>query len=221
LSLAYPVSNLADPGELFEAVAIEVDEGALDTAQPGDVAFGDVPADVVTRGLKCFDKVVRERLDDAVAVDVWYDPATKTWGGIDDSPEALALRIGTLPGELTKRSRLEGRLAKKRADHSLKSKEISGRRMEKWASIGTSVLSNLGLVFGRKRTVTGVGGVLSKSRMEQTARDRKSNLEREIEELEAQLSTAGEVDPARFERRTLKPARADVSELRRELVWVY
>jgi hypothetical protein len=219
--LAYPVSNLADAGELFEAVAIEVDEGALDTAQPGELAFGDLPADVVTRGLKCFDKVVRERLDDAIAVDAWYDPVTKTWGGLDESPEALALRVATLPGELTKRSRLEERLARKRADLSMKSKEISGRRMEKWASVGTSVLSNLGLVFGRKRTVTGVGGVLSKSRMEQTARGRKSNLEREIAELEEQLANAGDVDPSRFERRTLKPARADVSELRRELVWVY
>jgi hypothetical protein len=57
--------------------------------------------------------------------------------------------------------------------------------------------------------------------MEQTARDRKSRLEQEIVDLARQIEGLGEVDPARFERRTLKPARADVSELRRELVWVY
>jgi hypothetical protein len=57
--------------------------------------------------------------------------------------------------------------------------------------------------------------------MEQTARDRKQRLEAEVYELEQQLADLADIDPNRFEVRTLKPTRADVSELRRELVWVY
>jgi hypothetical protein len=221
VSLAYPLTNLGEIGELFEAVALEIDESQLDAAAPETVTYGEIPGQVVARGMQALDRVIRDRLDDALTVEVLYDPETKAWGELDEHEDDFALRIAASPGERKKRDRLEERLAKKRSDLSIKSQEISGRRMEKWASVGTSLLSNLRIVTGRKRTVTGVGGVLSKSRMEQTARDRKSRLEQEIVDLARQIEGLGEVDPARFERRTLKPARADVSELRRELVWVY
>jgi hypothetical protein len=219
--VAYPLSNLSDLGELFEAVPVVLDEAQLESATPDGVAYGGVPPELVTGGLKALDRVIKDRLDDALTVEVLYDPETKTWGELDEHENDLALRITALPAERQKRDRLEQRLAKKRSDLAIKSEEISGRRMEKWASFGSSLLSNLSIFTGRKRTVTGVGGVLSKSRMENTARQRKARLEEEITELEQQIEELGEVDPARFERRTLKPARADVSELRRELVWVY
>ena len=221
VGVAYPLSNLSDLGELFEAVPVVLDEAQLESATPDGVAYGGVPPELVTGGLKALDRVIKDRLDDALTVEVLYDPETKTWGELDEHENDLALRITALPAERQKRDRLEQRLAKKRSDLAIKSEEISGRRMEKWASFGSSLLSNLSIFTGRKRTVTGVGGVLSKSRMENTARQRKARLEEEITELEQQIEELGEVDPARFERRTLKPARADVSELRRELVWVY
>ncbi|MCA9855578.1 MAG: hypothetical protein KC482_18655, partial [Dehalococcoidia bacterium] len=155
------------------------------------------------------------------AVEVLYDPVSRTYGEFGEDEAVLAMRIPRVASERKKRQAIESRLAKKRSDLAIKSQEISGRRMEKWASIGTSILSNINIFTGRKRTVTGVGGVLSKNRMEQTARDRKERLEAEIAELEQQLAELNDIDTSRFETRTLKPARADVSELRRELVWVY
>jgi hypothetical protein len=221
VSLAYPVSNMADLGELFEAAALQVDESQMVETMPAGLTYADLPAEVMTSGLKALDRVIRDRLDDALSVEVLYDPNTKSWGELDEHEFDFAQRIADSPGERTKRARLDERLAKKRSDLAIKSQEISGRRMEKWASLGTSLLSNLRIVTGRKRTVSGVGGVLSKSRMERTARERKSRLEQEVADLERQIEELGQVEPSRFERRSVKPARADVSELRRELIWVY
>jgi hypothetical protein len=92
--------------------------------------------------------------------------------------------------------------------------------MEKWASLGTSILSNIGILSGRKRTVTGVGGVLSKQRMEETARSTTERLQAEIADLEQQLEALNDVDPARFESRSVKPSRSDLSVLRFDILWV-
>lgn len=221
VSVGYPISNLPNLGELFESAAVEIDESMMDSGGPDGLAYSDLPVEVMTAGLNAFDRVIRDRLDDALAIDVLYDPETKLWGLPGESDLDFARRIVDSPGERTRRSRLEERLSRKRSDLAIKSQEISGRRMEKWASIGTSILSNLTLITGRKRTVTGVGGVLSKSRMEGTARERKAHLEQEIADLEGQIAAMQDIDSSRFARKTVKPARADVSELRRELVWIY
>ena len=221
LAFALPCSNLSSVTELFEGTPIEIEESAFSAAAPASLAYADVPDYVLSKGLKAFDVTIRDRLDDQVAVEVLYDPVSRTYGEFGEDEAVLAMRIPRVASERKKRQAIESRLAKKRSDLAIKSQEISGRRMEKWASIGTSILSNINIFTGRKRTVTGVGGVLSKNRMEQTARDRKERLEAEIAELEQQLAELNDIDTSRFETRTLKPARADVSELRRELVWVY
>ena len=92
--------------------------------------------------------------------------------------------------------------------------------MEKWASIGTSILSNLSIFTGRKRSVTGVGGVLSKQRMESTARNRVERLEAEASEMEEQLAELSTIDPSRFETRSVKPAKTDVAVIRYDILWV-
>ncbi len=221
LAFALPISNLDSTGELFEGTRLELQESAFSGSAPDGLQYADLPAPVMKDGLKAFDSVIRDRLDDTIAVDVLYDPASKTYGEPGEDGMTLALRIPRVASEKKKRDSIEGRLAKKRSDLAIRSQEISGRRSEKWASIGTAILSNINIFTGRKRTITGVGGVLSKNRMEQTAKGRKERLEAEVAELEEKLAELDDIDPNRFETRTLKPARADVSELRRELVWVY
>jgi hypothetical protein len=57
--------------------------------------------------------------------------------------------------------------------------------------------------------------------MEGTAAQRKAKLEMEIAELEAQIAESEAIDTARFERRTIKPAKSDVSLIRYDVVWLY
>jgi hypothetical protein len=83
------------------------------------------------------------------------------------------------------------------------------------------VLGNIGLLTGRKRSVTGVGSVLSKNRMEGTAEARLESLRAEVAELERQLAEATTVDPGRFVEEALAPVRGGVGLLRYDLLWVY
>jgi hypothetical protein len=95
---------------------------------------------------------------------------------------------------------------------------MSGRRTEKWAAVGSAVLSN---VFGRGRSLSGAASVLSKNRMENAAEARVAALRAEIKSLEDQLATFSSVDPSRFESRVLVPSRSNVKVLRTALLWVY
>ncbi len=88
-------------------------------------------------------------------------------------------------------------------------------------AVGSAVLRNIGLVFGRKRTISGVSSVLTKNRMEDTAEARQAALRAEVEALEAQYAADALVDPARFEPLVAAPVRGGVTLLRHELVWVY
>jgi hypothetical protein len=137
-----------------------------------------------------------------------------------ETQEAFALRVANAPALAKKRQTLETRLRSKRASLDTKQAEIKSRGLEKWASLGTSILSNLGILTGRKRTVTGVGGVLSKQRMESTARSTSERLQAEVADIEQQLADLAEVDPLRFETRLVKPARSDVAILRHDILWI-
>ena len=79
----------------------------------------------------------------------------------------------------------------------------------------------MGIFTGRKRSVTGVGTVLSKNRMENTADARVEALDLQIRQLQEQLNEVVAVDPSRFEERVVKPAKTDVSIIRFDIVWVY
>ena len=85
----------------------------------------------------------------------------------------------------------------------------------------TSILGNISIFSGKKRNVTGLGGVLSKTRMESTANQRADAIEAEIKELEAQLAEQQVVDPSRFERRLVKPTKTDVTLIKYDIIWVY
>ncbi len=220
-TLGFRVAAEASPAELLESEAVEIDDDELAANADTELTFGELPAWLLEGGAKAVERACRERLDDVLATEILYDPVSKKLATPGEDEAAFAARLTGLQGSSAKRQTLETRLAKKRNDLRLKEHELSGRRVEKWASIGTSILGNIGLFQGKKKTVTGLGGVLSKNRMEGTTARRKDALGDEIEALEAQLAELGDVDPARFERRVLKPTKTDISVLRYDLVWVY
>jgi hypothetical protein len=153
-------------------------------------------------------------------VELLHDAQTKMISFPNESPYDFAQRVANAPALVNKRRSLESKLQSRRAALQSKQEETKARGMEKWASIGTSILSNMSIFTGRKRTVTGLGGVLSKQRMESTARNTTERLQAEIADLEAQIEDLGSVDPMRFETRSVKPAQTDVAILRYDILWI-
>jgi hypothetical protein len=219
-SLAFRLDPDGTPAEVLTEEPLEVDEGAISDVAPPDITFGELPMYVVRDGAKAFDKALRERLDDRFAVELLYDEATKMVSLPSEDAGAFAARVANAPAIAKKRQALETRLMAKRAALSTKQGEVKARGLEKWASLGTSILSNMSILTGRKRTVTGVGGVLSKQRMESTARSASERLQAEIADIEGQLQELTDVDPFRFESRVVKPARSDISVLRYDILWI-
>ena len=137
-----------------------------------------------------------------------------------EAREAFAARLAAEGGGDKARA-IAQKLEKKRSDLAVREQEVTGRRQEKWLAVGSAVLKNIGLLMGRKRSVTGVSSVLTKNRMEDTAEARLEALRSEVAALEEQQRAALEIDPARFEETQAAPVRGGVALLRQELVWVY
>lgn len=221
--MAFPLDPAVPAGQLLESEPESLDESALDNAPPPGLRFADLPSFVQAGGAKAIERALSDRLDDRLARTFLYDPVTRQWAQPGEDDHDFALRLGRTERVDTKRRALEDRLAGKRADLKLKERELSGRRMEKWASVGSAILSNIGLFTKKSKTVRtgGLGSVLSKNRMEGTAAQRTEKLEQEIAELEQQIAALGAIDPGRFEPRVIKPAKTDVSLIRYDVVWVY
>jgi cell division protein FtsB len=219
-SIAFPIDPSHGPAEVLTGAPIQVDEAALAEAPPAGVSYGDLPSFLAVEGAKTLERALRDRLDDAFTIDLLYDPETKSLSRPGEMMEDFALRLRDTPAIQSKRRSLESKLTSKRGQIQDRQEEVKARGMEKWASIGTSILSNASIIFGRKRTVTGVGGVLSKQRMESTARQRIERLQAEVVELEDEISRLSAVDPLRFETRSVKPSRSDVSLIRYDILWV-
>jgi hypothetical protein len=207
--------------EVVESEPAPVDETSLQPTVPPGLNYSDLPAWLMSDGLKPLERVLRDRLDDRFETQILFDPNTKTLARPGEDTSAFAMRLQSTPQASKQRDALEQKLAKKRSDLQIKAQEASGRKKEKWLSVGTSVLSNLGIIFGKKRTVTGVGSVLTKNRMENTSEQRVAQLTAEVAELEQELAGMQRVDPSRFEQRLIKPAKTDVSLIRYDFVWVY
>ena len=219
-SIAFRLDPSLGPAETLGAPSVEVDDAALSDQAPGGTTYGDLPAYVSVGGAKALEKALRERLDDRFAVSLLYDPQSKTLANPGESTESFCLRIQNSSAASTKRRGIEAKLQSKRATLASKESEVRARGLEKWVSLGTSILSNMSILTGRKRTVTGVGGVLSKQRMESTGRSAIERLRAEVAELEAQLEEVSSVDPARFESRSIKPAKSDVAVIRYDILWI-
>jgi DNA helicase HerA-like ATPase len=216
---AWPLGG-ATPADTLEAEPVEVDEASVVADGPPGLRYLDLPAWLASAGAKGVEKALRDRLDDKLTVTVLRDPVTNAVSLRGETADAFAARI-TAGGGGDAAAKLRQKLEKKRADLAVREQEVAGRKQEKWLAIGSAVLSNIGLLTGRKRTVSGVGSVLSKNRMEGTAEARLETLRAETAELERQLAETTVVDSARLVEESLAPVRGGVELIRYEITWVY
>jgi hypothetical protein len=206
--------------EVLESEPLVLDESAVTSDAPAGLRYDDLPAWFATGGARVIEKVLKERLPDKLATSLLVDPVTKALSQPGEDAEAFAARLSAAGGG-ARAETLRDRLEKKKRDLAAREQDFSGRKAEKWASIGTAILSNVGILLGRKRTISGAGSVLSKNRMENTAEAKVEALRAEIAALESELASLGVVDPGRFETREVVPAKGDLTILRYDLLWVY
>lgn len=216
---AYPLTGKT-AAEVFEGEPLELDEGALATGAPAGVRFGDLPDFLGASGAKAVEKALKDRLPDKLVVQVWVDPDTQAVSEPGERREAFAARVQAQGGG-PEAAKLRERLETKKRELMAREQELSGRKTEKWAALGTAILENIGLFTGRKRKISGAGTVLSKNRMENTAEARVETLRTEVAQLESQLGSYATVDPAGLQSQDLVPARGGVKVLRYDLLWVY
>jgi len=223
-TLAFRLTPEMKAGEFTEQEPDEFDMERLTESAPAGLSYGDLPAfAAASDGAKVIERALRDRLDDRLAANLLYDPVTKKFSLPGEDAASFAARIGTGAGVNTKRDALDAKIAKLERDIATKSQELKGRRFEKWMSVFTALLANLNVFTGKSKRVktTGMGSVLTKNRMENTAESRKEALEAQVAELKAQREEMDAPDITRFESRTIKPAKTDVSLVRYEVAWVY
>jgi len=217
---AWPLAG-DSAAEVFEGRPIEVEEALIDAEAPGELRYGALPGFLTAAAAeKAVEKALRERLPDKLAVRLFYDPETRLMSSRGETREDFARRVQGDGGGAAA-EKLRERLARRRRDLAQREQEVAGRKQEKWLAVGTAVLQNIGILTGRKRTISGVGTAISKNRMEDNAEGRAAALREEIAELEEKLLALAEVDPGRFQEKDLVPAPSDVEVLRRDLLWVY
>jgi hypothetical protein len=206
--------------ELLETDPLVLSEAGITKQPPPGLRYAPLPAGFGGGSARALERVLKDRLPDKLTAKAWFDPVTARLSEPGEDAAAFAARLlAAAPG--AREAKLRARLDKARRNLAAAEQALTGRRAEKWTAIGTAVLSNIGLLGGRKRTITGAGGVVSKNRMENAAEARVAALRAETAELEAELAALTSVPADRFEQRTVEPVRSDVSILRFDLVWVY
>ena len=219
--LAFPLPDGVTAVEALEADPLSADEAMFIESAPAGVQCASLPDFLRKDGAKALERAIRDRLDDRLALNLFYDGTTKSLSRPGEDANAFALRVQADPDEAKQRLTLQNRLDQKQLQLNSKNAEVKSRKFEKWTSLFMAILSNLSIITGKKRTVTGAGGVLTKNRMENTSEARAEQLDTEIKAIQAQLETLGAVDPSRFEQRLVKPAKTDVALIRYDLLWVY
>jgi hypothetical protein len=216
---AWPLSGRSMAEDL-EAEPLAVQESAVAAEPPPALRYGELPA-YVASGARGIERALRDRLPDKLAATQWVDPVTKAVSRVGESREGFAARVGE-EGRGPGRTRLQEKLDRKRRDLAAAEQDLAGRKREKWVAWGSAVLSNIGLITGRKRTISHVPTAMGKQRMEDTAESRVEVLKAEVAALEAEVAAAAAVDPSRFEQRQVLPARqGGVDLLRYDVLWVY
>ena len=208
--------------EALQVQPEDVDESKIEDSTTATLSYADLPSYVGADGAKGIERGLKDRLDDCLALTLYYDQDSKLLSQPGEDVAAFAARVGNSPASAQDRAALQQKLDTKQRTLEQRQAEAKSRKAEKWTSIGTSVVSNvLGMLGGRKRSVTGLSGVLSKNRMENTAESRVDQLEADVASLKQQLDALGQVDASRFEQRLIKPAKTDVSLIRYDVLWVY
>ena len=77
-SIAFPIDPNVGPAEVLSSTPLQVNEAQIADAPPQGVTYGSLPSYVAVDGAKAIERALRERLDDSFAVDLLYDPVTKT-----------------------------------------------------------------------------------------------------------------------------------------------
>ncbi len=216
----YPI-GVSSPAEIFDTDHIDIaDDTKVSAEAPASVRYGDLPGFLAAAGAKGLEKAVKDRLAEELAVRVFFDAATKTQSKPDESREDFAARLASAGGG-AKTDKLRQQLEKKRVELTAREGDLSGRGKETLVAWGMAAWK-VWQGFNRKRLgTTPIERALSKNRMEDNAEARVESLKQEIAGMEAEIASASEIDPARFEEKTLVPTKTSTKLLRHDIVWVY
>jgi hypothetical protein len=229
----YPM-GVNSPAEILDAEHIDLDDDSkVSLVAPAAIRYGGLPGFLAAAGAKGLEKALKDRLADELAVKVFIDAATRSQSKPDESREDFAMRLSEGGGG-AKTTKLREKLEKKNLELKKANEDLEGRSQEKQAAMVRGALevgaSMLGSLFGGRRSspistikvgASAMGGVTSKNRMEDNAEARVEALKQEIAAIEAEIAGASEVDPARFEEKTLIPTKTSTKLLRYDIVWVY
>lgn len=218
--LAIPLTGANSWADVLEQDWLETFEGELAGEPATPIERAEPPGFVFSDGPKGAERALKSRLDDRLAVDVYYDASTKLWGRPHEAVDDFADRVRLSPANAEKRRRLQQQLADKRNTLSIRREEARGRKFEKFTHIGAALLDGL-TGRGRRRSArTIASSMATKSRMEGNAQSRVDQLEHDVFELEENLRALDDIDLLRFEVKTVKPAQADVSIVEHDIAWV-
>ena len=229
----YPL-GVPSPAEILDAEHLEVeDEDAITAEPPARARYGDLPSFLASVGARGLERAVKERLADEFSMTVLLDSVTKVQSLPGESAEDFEKRLEASVSN-AEAERLRERLQRKQRDLQKATQDLEGRAQEKKAAILKGAIevgaSLFGSLFGGRRSsassairkgASAVGGVTSKNRMEDNAGSRVAALEHEISDIESAIEEAGDVDPSRFEAKTVAPAKTATRLLRYDIVWVY
>ncbi len=213
-TVAFPLAPAGSVEEALEAEAFPVDESSLSESRPQSFGVTGVPTWLGRVNAAQLNKVVKARLPTKLKTRLFVHTDSKLVSKPGESKEEFVVRATGLAASFPKTNELLAKLEKKRRDLTLAQEQLSGRKAEKWASVGTTVLGNVGLIFGKKRTISGVGGVLSKNRMEDAAEGRVEALAAEVKGLFLELQDLKSVDEDELQEEEVAAQAKDVAIFR-------
>jgi len=229
----YPL-GVASPSEILDAEHFDIEsEESISAAAPEGVRYGDLPLFLASAGAKGIERAIKDRLADEFKMTVLLDKVSRMQSEPGESVEDFERRLESSVSS-AEAERLRERLQRKQRDLQKATQDLEGRGQEKKAAmlkgaieVGASLFGSL--FSGRsssaattlRKGASALGGVTTKNRMEDNAESRVEALKQEIAEIESAIQDAGDIDPARFEARTVGPTKTGTKLLRCEIVWVY
>ena len=209
--LAFPIENTLGPGECLEGAPYSVKGMAFQQTPPAGMTLTTLPNWALTTKFAKISSALKDRLPSKLETKLMFDAETKLVSGPTESLEAFTARVIAKQGISKSAQAVMQKLEKKKADLAQAEREVSSRKAEKWASVGTGLLS---VFAGRSRSFGGVGRALSSQTRQTGAEGKVEDLQIEVQQLEAQLTGMKEIDATRFSEQVCVPKAADVQVLR-------